>query len=152
MVAALVDRCGKVDDTLDGAENGPRPQPLGSRSAARKRTQLNTDAPNAAVSTPSLACSSWTPRKASVATSNDTVKPIPAAVPANPTAPQPTGGRNRPRLNTDSSHEPPRIPIGLPTTYPIAIPSVIGEVYAVARKLPLITIPVFDNANSGTIT
>ena len=80
------------------------------------------------------------------------MKPIPAAVPAKATAPQPTGGRNRRRLSTDSSHEPPTIPIGLPTTYPIVIPSVIGEVYAVARKLGLIAIPVFDNANSGTIT
>ena len=82
----------------------------------------------------------------------ETVKPIPAMVPTPVTAAQPTGGRSRPRLSRVSSQDAPAMPAGLPATYPIRMPSVIGEAYARARKLPLSTIPALASANSGTMT
>jgi hypothetical protein len=46
----------------------------------------------------------------------ETVKPIPAIVPAPATDAQPTGGRRRPRLILVASQLAPTIPIGLPST------------------------------------
>ncbi len=54
---------------------------------------------------PSFASSSCGPSNASVATSSDTVNPMPAIVPPPATAAQPTGGRRRPPLRRESSHE-----------------------------------------------
>jgi hypothetical protein len=83
---------------------------------ARETNQVSTEETSAALRMPSLACSSCSPLKARVAISSDTVNPIPAMVPAPATAAQPTGGRSFPLLSTETSHEPPTIPIGLPTT------------------------------------
>ena len=57
----------------------------------------------------------------------ETVKPIPAMVPTPATAAQPTGGRSLPRLIRVSSQDAPAIPAGLPTTYPMRMPRVMGE-------------------------
>ena len=65
---------------------------------------------------PSFASSRSAPSKATVATSSETVKPIPAIVPPPATAAQPTGGRRRPRLSRVTSHDTPTMPIGLPST------------------------------------
>ena len=46
----------------------------------------------------------------------ETVKPIPAIVPAPSTDAQPTGGRRRPWLSLVASQVAPTIPIGLPST------------------------------------
>ena len=86
-----------------------------------------------------------------MATSSDTVNPMPAIVPPPATASQPTGGRRRPRLSRVTSQDTPTMPTGLPTRYPSAMPSVTGEVYAAARKPGLITMPALHSANSGTI-
>ena len=48
--------------------------------------------------------------------SSETVKPIPAIVPAPATDAQPTGGRRRPWLRRVASQVAPTIPTGLPTT------------------------------------
>ena len=50
------------------------------------------------------------------AISSETVKPMPAIVPAPATAAQPTGGRSRPRLSRVTSQDVPMIPTGLPST------------------------------------
>ena len=47
---------------------------------------------------------------------------------------------------------PPTIPIGLPSTYPATIPSVIGEPTASASRSPSTWMPAFESANSGAIT
>ena len=64
---------------------------------------------------PSFASARSFPVSASEAISSETVKPIPAAVPAPMTAPQPTGGWSRPRLSRVMSHALPAVPTGLPT-------------------------------------
>ena len=66
------------------------PQRLGQQPVARSTIQVRQEAHSAAVSTPSFASSSSTPRKASVAISSETVKPIPAIAPPPSTAAQPT--------------------------------------------------------------
>ena len=86
----------------------------GSNTVARKTIQVRTDEHTAADRMPSFASSSCAPLKASAAMRRATVKPIPAMVPPPATAAQPTGGRNRPRLNRVTSHEKPRMPIGFP--------------------------------------
>ncbi len=77
--------------------------------------RCKTDAPSAAVSTPSVASSSLTPVKASDAISSDTVNPIPAIAPPPSTEAHPTGGLMRPPLSFVTRNVPPLIPIGLPT-------------------------------------
>ncbi len=74
------------------------------------------DAQRAALRMPSFASSSCGPSNARVATSSDTVKPIPAIVPPPATATQPTGGRSRSWLTRATSHDAPRMPSGLPAT------------------------------------
>ena len=64
---------------------------------------------------PSFASSSSVPPNASVAISNETVKPMPAIVPPPATAAQPTGGRSRPPLTRVTSHVPLTMPTGFPT-------------------------------------
>ena len=44
------------------------------------------------------------------------------------------------------------IPTGLPSAAPNRIPSVIGELNALARKLLSIAMPALASANNGTIT
>jgi hypothetical protein len=97
------------------------------------------------------AFSSWLPWKAWPAIKSDTVKPIPAIAPAPESATQPIGGRNRLPPSLVTSNDPASTPIGLPTTEPIKIPSVMGEVKAVARKRPLIGVPALARANGGTM-
>ena len=65
-------------------------------------------------STPSVACSSAGPSKASVATSSETVKPMPADVAATTSTGQVTVSRARPMRV--ASHVAPRMPTGLPIT------------------------------------
>ena len=113
---------------------------------------MHSEDTTAALSTPSLASSSRSPVNASVAIRIDTVNPMPAIVPPPTTAAHPTGGRSRPRLTTVTSHAVPATPIGLPTTYPIRMPSVMVDVNARERKARLISMPAFASANSGTIT
>ena len=81
----------------------------------------------------------------------ETVKPIPAIVPAAATDAQPTGGRRRPRLTFVASQVAPTIPTGLPRHSRAMIPSVTGDVYAVARNPALRWTPAFASAKSGTI-
>jgi hypothetical protein len=83
---------------------------------ARNSSQVTSDAHSAAPRIPTFASSSSVPSNASVATSSETVKPIPAIVPPPATAAQPTGGRARPPLTLVYSHDVPRMPSGLPTT------------------------------------
>ena len=113
---------------------------------------MHSEDTTAALSTPSLASSRRSPLNASVAIRIDTVNPMPAIAPPPTTAAHPTGGRSRPRLQTVTSHAVPAMPIGLPTTYPIRMPSVMVDVNALERKSRLISIPAFASANSGTIT
>ena len=87
----------------------------GSRFTSRKTIQVSTDAATAADRMPSFASASVSPVSASDAISRDTVKPIPATVPAPTTAPQPTDGRTRPWLSLVTSHAHPAVPSGLPT-------------------------------------
>ena len=117
VVPVRVDRDGQVDDGLGRADERPEPQPrAAARAVARKTTQVSSDAQSAARRMPSLASSSCSPSKASVAMSSDTVKPMPAIAPAPVTAAQPTGGRTRPRVRRVTSQAKPAIPTGLPTT------------------------------------
>src|ERR687897_162645 len=90
----------------------------GSSSVARNRSHVTIDAQRAALSMPTFASSSCAPSNARVATSSETVKPIPAIVPPPATAAQPTGGRSRSPLSRVTSHDAPRMPSGLPATYP----------------------------------
>ncbi len=72
-----------------------------------------------------------------MATSSETVKPIPAtAAPPNRFG-QPTGSRRPPNRLRVASQDAVRMPTGLPTTYPTTIPSVIGEVAAELRMSAL---------------
>ena len=73
-------------------------------------------ASSAALRTPTFASSSSAPWNARSAIRIETVKPMPASVPAPATDAQPTGGRNRPRLSFVASQVAPTIPIGLPST------------------------------------
>ena len=70
----------------------------GSSAVSRKTTQPSAEAHTAADTMPTFASASWLPWKASEAISSDTMKPMPATVPAPVTAAQPTGGRIAPRL------------------------------------------------------
>ena len=87
----------------------------GSRFTTRKMIQVRAVAPTAADRMPSLASARSVPCSARDAISSDTVNPIPATAPAPPTAPHPTGGRSRPRLNRVTSHAQAAVPAGLPT-------------------------------------
>ena len=89
---------------------------LGSRMVALNTSQVTADEHSAADRMPSLASASRVPWKASAAMSSDTVKPIPAMVPAPSTAAQPTGGWIRPRVSLLTSQAAPVVPTGLPTT------------------------------------
>ena len=82
---------------------------------ALSTAQVSADAPNPAVSTPSLASWRSTPWKASVAISSETVKPMPAIVPPPRTEAQPTGGLIRPRVMRVTTNVTPATPIGLPS-------------------------------------
>ena len=64
---------------------------------------MSVAASSAALRTPTFASSSSTPWKARSAMRMETVKPIPAIVPAAATDAQPTGGRRRPRLRRVAS-------------------------------------------------
>ncbi len=88
----------------------------GSQAVARKTSQVSSEAPSAAVSTPSFASRSSSPSKASEAISSETVKPIPATAPPPAVATQPTGGLTRPRLSLLASQAMPVTPTGLPST------------------------------------
>jgi hypothetical protein len=77
---------------------------------------VSVAASSAALRTPIFASARSVPWKASDAMSSETVRPIPAIVPAPATDAQPTGGRSRPPLTRAASHVEPAIPIGLPTT------------------------------------
>src|SRR5207244_12024824 len=81
-----------------------------------------------------------------------TVKPAPAIAPPPATAAHPTGGRSRPRLSLVASNETPRMPAGLPATYPNTIPRKIGEVMARESRPPLMAMPALARANRGRIT
>ena len=87
----------------------------GSRFTRLKVPQVRAAAATTAERMPSLASASVGPVSASEAISRDTVKPIPATVPAPATAPQPTEGRIRPLLSLVTSHAHPAVPSGLPT-------------------------------------
>ena len=100
----------------------------GSPCTTRNTSQVSNDAPSAADKMPSFASARVSPDNASEAISSETVNPIPATAPTPVTAPHPTGGVTRPRVSRASSHAMPHVPIGLPTRYPIRIPSVTGEV------------------------
>ena len=89
---------------------------LGSRAVTLNTSQVTAEEHSAADRMPSLASASRVPWKASDAMSRDTVKPIPAMVPAPSTAAQPTGGRIRPRVTLLTSQAVPAVPTGLPTT------------------------------------
>ena len=82
----------------------------------------------------------------------ETVKPIPAHAPAAISTGPLISARGPCRAGRDASQEPAKMPIGLPTTYPIRIPSVIGEEMASLISLPVRWIPALASANSGTIT
>ena len=63
-----------------------------------------------------------------MAISSETVKPIPAIAPPPSTAPQPTGGRIRPRLNAGDQRGRTGDPDRLADHVGEEMPSVIGEV------------------------
>src|SRR6478736_5611203 len=75
----------------------------GIRFVTRTSNQVSVAASSAALRTPTFASSSSTPWKARSAMRMETVKPIPAIVPAAPTDAQPTGGRRRPWLRRVAS-------------------------------------------------
>ena len=78
-------------------------------------TQVSPAAATTADRMPTLASASVEPSSASEAISRDTVKPIPATVPAPATAPQPTEGRILPWLSLVTNQAHPAVPSGLPT-------------------------------------
>jgi len=73
------------------------------------------DAESAAVRMPTFASSSCVPWNASAAISSETVKPMPAIVPAPATATQPTGGLRRPPVRRETSATLPATPTGFPS-------------------------------------
>ena len=122
----------------------------GSRLMTRATTNPAAVATTTDASTPSLASSSCLPRNAMLDTSSEIVKPIPATVvPSHRTGQLIMGGILVTREASDIAVI---MPTGLPTTYPIAIPSVIGDVTAFARTSSLTCTPAFASAKSGTMT
>jgi len=129
-VAVFDDGDGRGHGTTDvvalgvdvGVQVGERFGPAEERAPAQPGREMRGDteeqpvATSPALRTPSFASSRWSPRKASVAIRSETVKPMPATVPAPPTAAQPTGGRSRPRVARVGSQVPLRMPIGLTAT------------------------------------
>ena len=117
VVALRVDVLGEVDDRLGGAPELARAQ-LGGQEAqhAYREPRRARGERTAVASTPTVASSSSGPSKASVATSSETVKPIPADVAATASAGQVTVSRVPPSIGRVASHAAPMIPSGLPTT------------------------------------
>jgi hypothetical protein len=106
----------------------------------------------AVASTPSLASSSSGPSNASVATSKETVKPMPAEAAAPINTGQVTVSRAPPSIGRVASQVAPRIPTGLPMTYAAMIPSVTGDVIAPDSVSESSRMPALASAKSGTIT
>jgi hypothetical protein len=90
--------------------------------------------------------------KASVETSSETVKPIPAQQPAARSTGSLIGERGPCRAGREAIQEPVNTPIGLPMTYPSRMPQVIGEDTAALISVPVTWMPALASANSGTIT
>ena len=88
----------------------------GSSRVARKTIQVRIDDAMAALRVPIFASSRSAPSNARVEISSETVKPMPAIVPAPATAAQPTGGRMRPWVTRVTSQVAPTIPTGFPRT------------------------------------
>ena len=125
---------------------------LGSCSAARKTSHVASDAKSAADSTPSFASSSCTPRKAASAIRSEIVKPIPAIAPATRDG-DPAHGRPQP-AGAQLRHDPGRAgdPDRLADDVTDEDPECDRRGVRVRRKPPLIAIPAFASAKSGTIT
>ena len=121
-----------------------------SRSSPWKTTQVSPVARMTPDRMPSLASLSTVPVKASEAMSSETVNPMPPPSPPHDRAPA-DRGRQPPRVSLLTSHAAPAVPTGLPTTYPIMMPSVAAEVYACARNDAPILMSALASANSGTM-
>ncbi len=88
--------------------------------------------------------------KARSLTSRDTVKPTPPTMPTPARSRQPNSSLSSARVNRVISHDPPRTPIGLPSTSPSTTPSTIGSV---SKETPPVSgTPALNSANSGTAT
>src|ERR1017187_6069874 len=127
-VDSRVDRCAEIGDDLGGAEQGADLQPGREQGGGAEHQPGDYGRGDYGGQDARLASCSWVPLNARVAIRMDTAKPIPAIVPTPVTAAHPTGGRSRPRLSRVSIQDAPAMPSGLPATYPIRIPSVMGEV------------------------
>ena len=125
---------------------------LGNRLIIRVTTHAIAGAITTVASVPSFASSRRSPLNARLETRSETVKPIPAHAPAATSTGPLISARGPWRAGRDAIHEPAKIPIGLPTTYPKRIPSVIGEETASLISLPVRWIPALASANNGTIT
>ena len=118
----------------------------------RTATHTSTGETTAVARMPTLACSSSAPSNASVATSSETVKPMPADAAATASAGQVIVRRAPPSAGRVASQAAPMMPSGLPTTYAARMPSVTGDVTAADSRSPSSWMPALASANSGTIT
>ena len=127
-------------------------RPRGSIVVTRNTSHVASDAHTTVLSTPSLASSRSIPRKASVAISNDTVKPIPAIVPPPITDAQPTGGRSLPRLSRVTIHVEPAIPTRLTDDVGDDYPERDRRAVRAREKAAVDLMPSVGEREQGTIT
>ena len=144
-------RASEVDDLLRPPEREATRSLLRQPLEAMKYVEPTRVAPIAAARIPSFASVSCSPLKASVATSSETVKPIPAtAAPPNKFG-QPTGSL-RPEPSRVASQEAVRMPTGLPDDVPEDDSERDRRRGGRLRMSALMCVPAFASAKRGTIT